>query len=143
VYHWCRTRSLTVEEKGGGHAPAKRMLIDVGDSFRNAVLNGSFYAIALGTALATVPWGMLGASTISRLLRWLVVPVAVLAVTYETAMPPRYDIRLDLALLGPMYLVVMATSALRWFRWSRRADGGGKRDESHRVQITRQRGPRR
>jgi hypothetical protein len=38
------------------------------------------------------------------------------ALVYEQTMPDRYDIRVDLLLLVPAYLAVLATSLVRWTR---------------------------
>lgn len=95
------------------------MLINVQDPIRNLILNGCFYAIALLAFAAIIPWSRLGAVRVSRLLRWLVVPVLGLAIAYESAMPPRFNIRLDLVLLLPAYGLVLLTSIVRWFGWRR------------------------
>lgn len=95
------------------------MLIDVGEPGRNLVLNACFYLSGLMFAVALVPWRWMGAAGLSRLLRWLPLPSAVLAVVYEVTMPSRFDIRVDLLLLLPMYALIALTSAFRWVRWSR------------------------
>lgn len=89
------------------------MLINVDDHVLNIALNGCFYAITLLTLIAIVPWRALGAARFSRLLHWLFLPVLVLAVVYELLMPIRFDIRIDLFLLIPMYAVVAATCLYR------------------------------
>jgi len=89
------------------------MLIDVGEPILNIALNGCFFAITLLTLIAIVPWRALGAARVSRLLHWLFLPVLVLAVTYEMLMPLRFDIRLDLFVLIPMYAIVTATCLYR------------------------------
>jgi hypothetical protein len=95
------------------------MLIDVGDPVRNLILNGCFYSIAILSLVAVVPWRFLGAGGMSRRLRWLFVPVLGLAIAYESAMPSRFDIRLDLFLLLPAYGLVFLTSIIRWRGWRR------------------------
>jgi hypothetical protein len=102
------------------------MLIDVEDSVRNLVLNGCFYSIVLLSLVAIIPWGHIGAVRMSRLLRWLVVPVLGLAITYESAMPSRFDIRVDLFLLLPAYGLVLVTSIVRCLGW-RRVESASKR----------------
>ena len=89
-------------------------MFNVGDPFRNAVLIGCFLAIMMFTVAALVPWKSLGAPRLSRLARWLPVPVFLLALVYETTMPARFDIRVDLLLLLPMYGLVIAASIVRW-----------------------------
>ena len=89
------------------------MLIDAGDPVLNIALNGCFFAITLLTLIAIVPWRVLGAARFSRLLHWLFLPVLVLAVTYELLMPIRFDIRIDLFLLIPMYAIVAVTCLYR------------------------------
>lgn len=91
-------------------------MFDVGDPSRNAILNGCFFAIALLAVAAVVPWKAFGAERLSRLARWLGVPVLLLAVVYEAAMPSRFDIRVDLFLLLPLYVVVLVASVVRWIR---------------------------
>lgn len=87
------------------------MLLDVGDPARNLILNACFYGIALVVLLSLVPWRLKDGRN-----RWsLYLPVAALAlyVTYEMAMPPNWDIRLDLFLLVPMGLVVIIAWGVR------------------------------
>ena len=72
-----------------------------------------YTAITLLTLIAIVPWRALGATRFSRLLHWLFLPVLVLAVTYELLMPIRFDIRIDLFLLIPMYAIVAVTCIYR------------------------------
>jgi hypothetical protein len=91
-------------------------MFDVGDPTRNVVLTMCIAAIALLTLAALVPWRALGAPNASRLARWIVLPVAALAVVYESAMPARFDIRVDLLLLLPLYALVLAASLVRWLR---------------------------
>jgi len=95
-------------------------MFDVGDPPRNAVLTVCFFAIAFFTLAAVMPWKALGAARLARWARLLWVPVLLLAIVYETAMPSRFDIRVDLVLLAPMYLIVFLASVVRWFL-SRRA----------------------
>ena len=96
-------------------------MVDVGDPARNLVLNAVFLLVGLMTVVTLVPWGRIGATRLSRLLRWIPFPAAVLAVVYETAMPSRFDIRIDLLLLLPLYGLIIATSAFRWIAF-RQAD---------------------
>ena len=95
-------------------------MFDVGDPTRNAVLTACFLAIALLTLAAVVPWKALGAARLSKWARWLWLPVLLLAIAYEATMPSRFDIRVDLLLLLPMYAIVLVASVVRWFL-SRRA----------------------
>jgi hypothetical protein len=96
------------------------MLIDVGDPLRNLMLNACFYAICALAAIAVIPWKTAGAVRLSELLRWLAVPVLALAAVYESAMPARFDIRIDLLVLLPACGLVVATSVARWIAWRRR-----------------------
>jgi len=89
------------------------MLIDTGDPTRDIALNGCFFAISLLTLAAVIPWRALGAARVSHLLRWLFIPVLALAVAYEMLMPLRFDIRLDLFVLIPMYAIVAVTCLYR------------------------------
>ena len=90
------------------------MLFDVGDPTRNLALSACFFAILALTVAAVVPWRALGAARLSRLLRWLFLPALALAATYEWLMPARFDIRVDLLLLLPMYAVIAVTCLVRW-----------------------------
>lgn len=92
-------------------------MIDVGDPVRNIALNAIFFAVVAITLVAVIPWGSVGAPRIGQFLRWLMIPVLVLAIVYEWLMPSRFDIRIDLVLLLPMYVVIIVTSAFRWWRW--------------------------
>lgn len=98
-------------------------MFDVGDPALNAVLNLCFGAIALLTVAAIIPWKAAGADRVHRLLRWIAVLVFALAVLYEWLMPLRFDIRVDLLLLLPMYAVVIGTSLVRWGGGSSNAIG--------------------
>jgi hypothetical protein len=91
-------------------------MFDVGDPIRNAVLTGCFVGIAALTVVTLLPWTSLGAARIGRWARWAIVPMALLAVAYEAAMPSRFDIRVDLLLLLPMYGLAVAASIVRWVR---------------------------
>lgn len=97
------------------------MLIDVEDPLRNLIFNCSLIAVVLMAIMAIVPWGTFGAERIARLAMWLPIPTLAVAFAYETAMPSRYDIRLDLLLLVPAYgLVLLATLIRLLARWRAR-----------------------
>ena len=91
-------------------------MFDVGDPTRNAILQICFFGILALTIAALVPWKTFGAVRVSKLARWIVLPVLLLALVYESAMPTRFDIRVDLLLLLPMYVVVLLSTTLRWVR---------------------------
>jgi hypothetical protein len=93
-------------------------MFDVGDPLRNVLLNLCFVSIALLTTAAILPWRFLGAARLDRLARWVIVPVLLLAVAYEAIMPARFDIRVDLLLLLPMYGLVVVSSIVRWWHAS-------------------------
>lgn len=99
------------------------MLIDVGDLLRNLALNTCLYLILFLAIAGLVPWRALGVPIPSRFLRWLAVPVFLLAVAYEWLMPSRFDIRLDLVLLLPAYGLVLVASFVRWAAWRRSSHG--------------------
>ena len=87
------------------------MLVDVGDPVRNLILNACFYGIAAVTLLSLLPWRLKGGRN-----RWsLYLPLAALALyaIYETAMPSRWDIRLDLFLIVAMGLVIILAWVVR------------------------------
>ena len=96
------------------------MLIDVNDPVGNMVLNGIVLVQVILAVVALIPWEALGAQRLSRMLRWLLLPVGSLAVVYEAFMPRLYDIRLDLVLLVPLYLIATVTSGYRWIVWRRK-----------------------
>jgi hypothetical protein len=109
------------------------MLIDVEDPLRNLILNGSLVAIVLMAVAAVVPWGAFGAERIARLATFLPIPTLAVAVVYETAMPSRYDIRLDLLLLVPAYGLVLLATAIRLVaRWRARRKRGDAAAEPRR-----------
>jgi hypothetical protein len=89
-------------------------MFDVGDPVRNAVLTVCFAGIVLLAGVALFPWKHVGAIRMSNLARWVVVPVLALAIAYESAMPTRFDIRVDLLLLLPLYAAVAIASVVRW-----------------------------
>lgn len=91
-------------------------MFDVGDPLRNILLNVCFASIALLTVAAVLPWRLLGAVRLSKLARRVIVPVLLLAVAYEAIMPSRFNIRVDLLLLLPMYGLVVVASIVRWWR---------------------------
>lgn len=99
----------------GGVAP----VIDVQDPVRNLILNTCFFAIAFLVIVSLVPWKSLGANRVSRLLRWLPLPMLGLAVLYESTMPSRFDIRIDLLLLLPAYVLIAISSIVRYVGWRR------------------------
>lgn len=94
------------------------MLIDVEDPLRNLILNLCLLGIVFMTVLALVPWRLLRARTLGRLAIWLPIPVLVVGLIYEAAMPVRYDIRVDLLLLVPAYGLVIVATLIRFIsRW--------------------------
>jgi len=95
------------------------MLIDVEGPLRNLLLNAWFCSIVVLSLIGIVPWKALESARVSQLLRWLAVPVLGLAIAYESLMPERFDIRLDVFLLLPAYGLAIATSAARWRAWRR------------------------
>lgn len=97
-------------------------MIDVGDQAINLWLNLCFGLIALAALVSIVPWGAMGAGRMAALLRWMWLPVAAAAICYEALMPASFDIRIDLLLLLPLYLLVVVTCLYRWWRLSRVAD---------------------
>ena len=87
------------------------MLIDVGDPARNLILNACFYGIVLVMLLSLVPWRLKG-----RRNRWsFYLPIAglFLYIIYETAMPPNWDIRVDLLLVAPMGALIIVAWIVR------------------------------
>jgi hypothetical protein len=93
------------------------MLINVGDQIRTFWLNLCFFAIVIFTITTIIPWkSYFGLNRVSRLSRWIFIPVLMLAVAYEMIMPSRYNIRVDLLLLFPMYAVIVLASVFRWLR---------------------------
>ena len=82
-------------------------MFDVGDTASNATLTVCFFGIALLTLASMMPWRRFGFARSNRLTRWIFVPVILLAIVYESAMPARFDIRIDLFLLLPMYVLVL------------------------------------
>ena len=96
------------------------MLIDIEDPLGNLILNACFYSIVFLALVAGIPWKTLGAVRVSQLLRWLIIPTFGLAVTYESVMPSRFDIRVDLLVLIPAYGLLVVTSIARWVAWNRK-----------------------
>ena len=98
-------------------------MFEVGDSVRNWMLTACFLSIA-GLALASIlPWKSVGHPKLSSLMRWVLIPVIFLVIIYEKTMPNRFDLRVDLLLLLPMYVTVLLATIVRWFlhRRSRRS----------------------
>lgn len=95
------------------------MLINVADPLRNLALNTCLYLILSLAIVGLIPWRALGVPIPGRFLRWLALPVFVLAVAYEWIMPSRFDIRVDLLLLLPAYGLVLVTSFVRCYAWRR------------------------
>lgn len=87
------------------------MIIDVQDSALNVLLNACLYGLAALAVLAVIPWPLR-----DRRNRWtLWLPLVALGVyaVYERAMPARMDIRLDLVLIGPLLLIILAAWLIR------------------------------
>ncbi len=97
------------------------LLLDVGDPLRNVVLNLTFLGIAVVTLISLIPWRLRGDRT--RWTRYLPLWAIGLYVVYEVAMPPNWDIRLDLFLLAPMGLLIFLAWGVRVILWRRRANG--------------------
>lgn len=91
------------------------MIIDVQDELANLVLNACFYLICLITLASVIPW-----SLIFGKVKWpiyLPLPALVIYIIYEITFPPYWDIRLDLALLIPMMIVIILSSAFRYLSY--------------------------
>jgi len=87
------------------------MLIDVQEPDLNLVLNACLSGLALLALVSIVPWRLRG-----RRNRWtLWLPLGALAIytVYETAMPSRWDIRLDLVLVGPLLILILIAWLVR------------------------------
>jgi len=95
------------------------MLVDVGDSARNLILNACFYGIALVALLSLVPWRLKHGR--NRWSLYLPLLAIILYIFYEAAMPSNWDIRIDLLLLGPMGVVVILAWVVRLVLRARRA----------------------
>ena len=92
------------------------MILDVGDPASNFGLNSCFWLIIALALISILPWKSLGAPRLSFWARWTWLPVVVLAIAYEGLMPSRFDIRIDLLLLLPLYALVLLACAIRWWR---------------------------
>lgn len=91
-------------------------MIDTGDSTANVVLNGCFFALLLLAFLSLIPWGKMGFQKLAATFVWAWIPMLALALVYESVLPSRFNIRLDLLILLPTYLAVLVTSLFRWWR---------------------------
>ncbi len=81
------------------------MLIDVKAPDLNLILDGCFYGLAVLAALSVVPWRL--RERRNRWTLWLPAAALALYLAYETTMPARWDIRLDLLLIFPLLLIVV------------------------------------
>jgi|LakMenEpi03Aug12_release.lakeMendotaPanAssembly.Ray.scaffolds.fasta_scaffold253960_2 hypothetical protein len=90
------------------------MLIDVEDAGLDTILNACFVVNVVLSLLALVPWRVLGAPKLCRMLRWVPIPILVLTYVYEAYMPSGYNIRVDRLILLPLYVLALATTAIRW-----------------------------
>ena len=90
------------------------MLIDVEDAGLDTLLNACFVVNVVLSLLALVPWRVLGAPKLCRMLRWVPIPILVLTYVYEAYMPSGYNIRVDRLILLPLYVLALATTAIRW-----------------------------
>ncbi|MGH6718632.1 MAG: hypothetical protein ACREER_04890 [Alphaproteobacteria bacterium] len=87
------------------------MPIDVRDPELNVVLNVGFYAMVACAVLSLVPWRLRDGRN-----RWsLALPVvaASLYLVYETTMPARWDIRVDLFVIWPLLIVTLGAGLIR------------------------------
>lgn len=74
-------------------------------------------AIVILATISIVPWELFAGRGASRVLRWSAIPVLALAVLYELAMPASVDLRIDMILLVPVYVVAILTSIMRAIIW--------------------------
>ena len=87
------------------------MIIDVGNSSLNILLNFTLLLILCLGIISIIPWRLRGGKN-----RWTVwVPlISVLAYAiYETSMPPDWDIRLDLLVIWPVLLITVVFGFIR------------------------------
>ena len=90
-------------------------MFEVGDQTANLLLSIALFAI-LGLALLTlVPWSKLGLAAQGRVMRWAWLPAIILATGYEWLMPSHMNIRIDLLLLLPAYMIIVVTCLVRWW----------------------------
>ena len=87
------------------------MPIDVQDSDLNLILNACFYGLVALAVFALIPWPLRNQR--NRWTLWLPLPALALYAGYETSMPARMDIRLDLVLIWPLLLIVFAAWLIR------------------------------
>jgi len=97
------------------------MLIDVQDTDLNILLNGCFYAMALVGLLSLVPWPLRDGR--NRWTPWLPLAALGVYVVYESLMPSRWNIRVDLLLIFPALVLVLATWGVRLFIVRRKPKG--------------------
>lgn len=88
------------------------MLIDVGDSTANLVLNVCLGALVLVAVLSLLPLG----KKAWPWQRWLPVVALLTYALYERTMPANWDIRLDLVLITPIMLIVLVAWLWRLVR---------------------------
>lgn len=96
------------------------MLIDVQDTNLNIILNLCLFGILLVTFASLIPWPLRDGRN-----RWtFFLPVLALALyaVYESGMPTRMDIRLDLIVIWPLLGVNIVATLIRWarIRWRKR-----------------------
>jgi MFS superfamily sulfate permease-like transporter len=87
------------------------MMIDVQDSFLNAILNSCLLFILILSVVSLIPWKLK-----SEKNRWtLALPIlGILAyLLYEFTMPNNWDIRLDLVFLWPALAVIIFLGVIR------------------------------
>ncbi len=87
------------------------MLIGVEAPDLDFILNGCFYGLAVLAALSVVPWRL--RERRNRWTLWLPAAALALYLAYETTMPARWDIRLDLLLIFPLLLIVVLAWLVR------------------------------
>jgi hypothetical protein len=92
-----------------------QLVLDVGDPASNLWLNLCFWLILLVALGSFLPWRAFGVPRLSQWAKWSWLPVLMLAVAYEVIMPARFDIRVDLLLLLPIYALVVLACTVRWF----------------------------
>ena len=87
------------------------MPIDVQESGLNLILNACLFGLVAFALLSIVPWRLRDGR--NRWTLWLPLAALIIYAVYETSMPARWDIRLDLVLIAPLLFVVLIAWLVR------------------------------
>lgn len=107
------------------------MIIDVGNSSLNLLLNFTLIIILCIGLISIIPWRLKAGKNSWTV--WLPVLSVMAYIIYESSMPSNWDIRLDLLVIWPVLLITIALGLIRYIVIRRNKKMCTLNDERNRI----------